>query len=517
MTEGKKCTVCGVTTVEQTEIPALGHSYTKYVADGKGNLVAECDNGCGTTDSKIDASSNILANVTVAENGQVNLKLRNPALLKEVFMYYIADNAYAGQTGLVTWKTSMHKQLLAVTKAVNDADVNGADGYRTYGMTNLPQLTKTGTYVFRVRYYENNVERMLVQVIDVENINSDATVPAAESVTDIDVSAGGKILFTIDSPATLTKLYIYYIGDNECPIPTGEISWKSSYHTALTQYTLAAENAAVNGSEGYRAYAIDNMPKLTRNGNYIFRIRYVLGGTTYYNVKEVKVENLEYSFDVDYAVDGRVILTGDNEYVSRVDIYYIGNNECPIPTGDISWKSSYFTALTNYSKAEENIGVNGTAGYIAYDRTKLPRLNTLGTYVLRVRYTDPNGVAKDRVYTKTFTEVAAPLTYDVAFDANGQMSLVGDTTRVRKIVAYYVGTNGYTGETGEMAYFTTALQKELLALGKANPAAFGAGGYRSFAPSNMPVLTVDGDYVFRVIYRDVDGVEKSYIVHETLG
>ena len=273
----------------------------------------------------------------------------------------------------------------------------------------------------------------------------------------------------------------------------------------------------MNGSEGYRAYAIDNMPKLTRNGNYVFRIRYVLGGTTYYNVKEVKVENLEYSFDVDYAVDGRVILTGDNEYVSRVDIYYIGNNECPIPTGDISWKSSYFTALTNYSKAEENIGVNGTAGYIAYDRTKLPRLNTLGTYVLRVRYTDPNGVAKDRVYTKTFTEVAAPLTYDVAFDANGQMSLVGDTTRVRKIVAYYVGTNGYTGETGEMAYFTTALQKELLALGKANPAAFGAGGYRSFAPSNMPVLTVDGDYVFRVIYRDVDGVEKSYIVHETLG
>ncbi|MBQ7768945.1 MAG: hypothetical protein IJ403_08705, partial [Oscillospiraceae bacterium] len=65
LTEGKKCTVCGVTIVEQTEIPALGHSYTKYVADGKGNLVAECDNGCGTTDSKIDASSNILANVTV--------------------------------------------------------------------------------------------------------------------------------------------------------------------------------------------------------------------------------------------------------------------------------------------------------------------------------------------------------------------------------------------------------------------------------------------------------------------
>ncbi|MBQ8854476.1 MAG: leucine-rich repeat protein, partial [Alistipes sp.] len=174
------CLDCGEILSSDTDsVPALGHSYTKYVADGKGNLVAECDNGCGTTDSKIDASSNILANVTVAENGQVNLKLRNPALLKEVFMYYIADNAYEGQTGLVTWKSSMHKQLLAVTKAVNDADVNGADGYRTYGMTNLPQLTKTGTYVFRVRYYENNVERMLVQVIDVENINSDATVPAA--------------------------------------------------------------------------------------------------------------------------------------------------------------------------------------------------------------------------------------------------------------------------------------------------------------------------------------------------
>ncbi|MBQ7767824.1 MAG: hypothetical protein IJ403_02960, partial [Oscillospiraceae bacterium] len=98
------CAACGEVISETTEeIAALGHAFTNYVSDGNGYKTASCDNGCGATDTKVDETSDILANVTVAENGQVNLKLRNPALLKEVFMYYIADNAYAGQTGLVTW------------------------------------------------------------------------------------------------------------------------------------------------------------------------------------------------------------------------------------------------------------------------------------------------------------------------------------------------------------------------------------------------------------------------------
>ena len=45
LTEGKICETCGEFTVKQTAINALGHSFTDYVSDGNGNLVASCDRG----------------------------------------------------------------------------------------------------------------------------------------------------------------------------------------------------------------------------------------------------------------------------------------------------------------------------------------------------------------------------------------------------------------------------------------------------------------------------------------
>ena len=44
LTEGKKCTVCGETTVEQTEIPAKGHSYEKQTASSELATEADCEN-----------------------------------------------------------------------------------------------------------------------------------------------------------------------------------------------------------------------------------------------------------------------------------------------------------------------------------------------------------------------------------------------------------------------------------------------------------------------------------------
>ena len=63
LTEGKHCALCGIQTVAQTEIPALGCSFTEYhpnndatcIADG--TKTATCDRGCGATDTVADTGS----------------------------------------------------------------------------------------------------------------------------------------------------------------------------------------------------------------------------------------------------------------------------------------------------------------------------------------------------------------------------------------------------------------------------------------------------------------------------
>ena len=62
LTAGMQCTVCEKFTVEQKEIPALGHSFTKYVANkdatctANGTETAKCDR-CDVTDKRIVADS----------------------------------------------------------------------------------------------------------------------------------------------------------------------------------------------------------------------------------------------------------------------------------------------------------------------------------------------------------------------------------------------------------------------------------------------------------------------------
>ncbi len=49
LTDGKKCSVCGETTLEQEVIDALGHDFANWTDNDDGYHIGSCNNGCGVT------------------------------------------------------------------------------------------------------------------------------------------------------------------------------------------------------------------------------------------------------------------------------------------------------------------------------------------------------------------------------------------------------------------------------------------------------------------------------------
>ena len=73
-TEGKHCSVCNEELVEQTEIPALGHNFIKYVYNNDATTAADgtetavCEHGCGATDTRVAEGTKLPSATAVSES-----------------------------------------------------------------------------------------------------------------------------------------------------------------------------------------------------------------------------------------------------------------------------------------------------------------------------------------------------------------------------------------------------------------------------------------------------------------
>ena len=141
-TEGKHCSVCNETILEQTEIPALGHEFKDYVYNNDatttadGTETATCTRGCGATDTRTAAGTKL---AETPENGTA-----------------VSDAAAS------TLNIYAHHNTIVVEKAIDEISIYNAMGtlisrdatpcVRTEINVNAPgvYIVKTGNVVKRV-------------------------------------------------------------------------------------------------------------------------------------------------------------------------------------------------------------------------------------------------------------------------------------------------------------------------------------------------------------------------------
>ena len=104
------------------------------------------------------------------------------------------------------------------------------------------------------------------------------------------------------------------------------------------------------------------------------------------------------------------------------------------------------------------------------------------------------------------TPVGNPM--DITIDASGKATLSGDTTGAKKVYVYYIGSEQYTGATGNVGWWSSSADAVLrnLALLETNKDYNGPSGYYYFAADAERTLTKEGNYVFRVTLEDSNSV-----------
>ena len=145
LTEGKKCTVCGETTVEQEEIASLGHNckYTEET-DENGNIttLGTCQRAdCGTVIKNpaglYDAENKLLASWDELKNiywlNNLKTTLENNENLKSGTKFIIDDS--------ITSIQAMFKNCTTLTDIVISKSVTYIDPYTFWGCTSLINIT----------------------------------------------------------------------------------------------------------------------------------------------------------------------------------------------------------------------------------------------------------------------------------------------------------------------------------------------------------------------------------------
>jgi len=88
-TEGSHCSVCGETIVAQKTTSALGHKFTNYIynndatVEADGTETAQCEHGCGATDTRVAEGTRLGTAVTETAANAVNIYAHGNTIIVE--------------------------------------------------------------------------------------------------------------------------------------------------------------------------------------------------------------------------------------------------------------------------------------------------------------------------------------------------------------------------------------------------------------------------------------------------
>ena len=289
---------------------------------------------------------------------------------------------------------------------------------------------------------------------------------------------GSKVVWNTYDTYTINTVYVFYIGDQTV---ANIQNW--------AQLEAAAKAATENpyGTTGYKTYqkATVNEIDLPKNGAYVLRVAF----------KDAAGKSTTLSLAIDCTVERKPIanlkgtwLVFDENYnttpVTETHIFYLGDQEVADNT---NW-----TQLETAAKAA-TLKPFGKAGYKTFRGEALDSiiLTTQGKYVLRIVYTNAEGVKKtiSQEVMVPYVPTATLDETDVIFDQNNGL------TPVKRVYVFYVG---------ETVIKDLNNWDELVAAGQANKDVNGSQGYKIYESTELDQikLPLKGNYILRTQYLD---------------
>ena len=315
LTAGKKCSVCDEVLVAQNRIPAYGHSKQtvsevgKYPAcreDGWGYDIVQCSN-CGKEFSR--------ERVTLPARGHI-FAFGDDTCFDCPYTRVMPDDLYVGENGYLCWKdydgwSEENIYFRATAYYVGDetvADIYDEEALKAidpnatlkWGLDSIGklQLLKEGKYVVVLKYCDD---------------------AGAKQVTAVELNG-----YTYKKPSVYLSGHKLRLNKEACTNPRATVYFLGDEAVADINDIAALEEAAVT-AKTYWGDQI-NKAQFILNGNYAVKLDYNVGAA-----KQTVMQSFSVDFgDMILDVSGNKLVAADpagNYIYHRAVVYYLGDGE----------------------------------------------------------------------------------------------------------------------------------------------------------------------------------------------
>ena len=353
--------------------------------------------------------------------------------------------------------------------ALNGKTLNGKAGYTNLGAAEEIALVDSGDYVFYVTYADgakNGIRFVLI------------TVEAEKAAPEYSVSGNEAILNANDN--TVVQSGVTFVGSISDEAFAQINTWGAFDALAKTGKTLA-------GKVGYTILS-GNEVTLPENGDYVFYVIYKDANGVTKTVYIKQTVNVEEKIPAITVTGNVASLEANGVEIVQSGVTFVGSISDDAVAQINTWGAFGTLAKTGKTLA-------GKIGYTILSGNEVT-LPENGDYVFYVIY-KVNGLTKT-VYIKQTVEGQKDKP-TIAVDSDGKVIVENNNFTVVQAGATYVGENSGVEATEITSWGAfTALNGKALN---------GKTGYTILRGDE--VLSNSGDYIFYVIYKDVNGATKT--------